>query len=136
MIYHSFAGLIVWLLLTLVFRFYGDVFFYPDDIVNAILFIVAAPLCWGFMVLYLGILNVHPENRALAAIGFALPGMLLDALVTANFTLVFPALDTSMDARFGALMLWAYAFLLFGGYSSDRRVRKQLKLRLESVAAP
>lgn len=136
MIYHSIVGLIAWLAATLLFRFYGQMFFYPDDIVTAILFIVAAPLCWGFMVLYLGILNVLPENRALAAVSFALPGMALDALVTANFALVFPNLDISMDAKFGALMLFAYAALLFGGYSSDRRVRKQLTLRLENIAAP
>lgn len=136
MIYHSFVGFLVWLGATLLFRFYGDLFFYPDDIVNAILFIIAAPLCWGFMVLYLGVLNVLPENRALASIGFILPGMLLDAVVTANFPLVFPNLDMSMDAKFGALMLWCYGAMAFGGYSSDRRVRKQLTLRLENVAAP
>ena len=62
--------------------------------------------------------------------------MVLDALVTANFALVFPNLDMSLDAKFGALMLWAYAAMLFGGYSSDRRVRKQLTLRLENIAAP
>lgn len=136
MIYHSIVGVIVWLAATLGFRFYGETFFYPDDIVTAILFIVAAPLCWGIMVLYLGILKVLPENRALAAVSFVMPGMALDALVTANFALVFPNLDVSMDAKFGALMLFAYASALFGGYSSDRRVRKQLTIRLASVAAP
>lgn len=136
MIFHSLVGLIVWFLATLGFRFYGHTFFYPDDIMNAVLFIIAAPLGWGFMVLYLGALRVTPENRALAAIGFVLPGMALDALVTANFPLVFPNLDMSMDAKFGALMLWTYAALLFGGYSSDRRVRKHLNLRLENIAAP
>ena len=101
MIYHSLVGFLVWLGATLLFRFYGDLFFYPDDIVNAILFIIAAPICWGFMVLYLGVLNVLPENRALASIGFILPGMLLDAVVTANFPLVFPNLDMSMDSIAG-----------------------------------
>ncbi|MFT3808664.1 MAG: DUF5367 family protein [Micropepsaceae bacterium] len=136
MIYHSVVGFIVWLAATLLFRFYGEHFFGVGDIENAILFIIAAPLCWGFMVLYLGVLNVLPENRALAAVSFVLPGMVLDALVTANFSLVFPKLDMSLDAKFGALMLLAYAAALFGGYSSDRRVRKQLTLRLENVAAP
>ena len=136
MIYHSIIGLILWFLATLAFRFYGQNFFGVGDIENAILFIVAAPLCWGFMVLYLGILRVLPQNRALAAISLVLPGMALDALVTANFSLVFPNLDPSLDGRFGALVLWAYAALLFGGYSSDRRVRKQLAMRLENVAAP
>ncbi len=136
MIYHSIVGLVVWLAATLLFRFYGETFFTTDEIIYTILFIVAGPLCWGFMVLYLGVLNVMPENRALAAVSFALPGMALDALVTANFALVFPNLDMSLDGKFGALMLFAYASLLFGGYSSDRRVRKQLAQRLGDVAAP
>lgn len=136
MIYHSIVGLLVWLAATLLFRFYGQMFFTTDDILYAILFIVLGPVCWGFMVLYLGVLNVLPENRALAAISFVLPGMALDALVTANFALVFPNLDVSLDAKFGALMLFAYAAALFGGYSSDRRVRKRLAERLEDTVAP
>jgi len=136
MIFHSLVGLIAWALATLGFRTYGQLFFYPDDIVLAIVFIVAAPVLWLFMVVYLGVLRVLPENRALAAISFILPGMFLDALVTANFAIVFPNLDPSLDAKFGALMLWCYAAMAFGGYSSDRRVRKQLVLRLQDVAAP
>ena len=125
MIYHSVVGLIVWVLATLGFRYYGQAFFYPDDMVLAILFIVAAPGLWGFMVLYLGLLNVMPVNRALAAVAFVLPGLVMDALVTANFAVVFPNLDMSLDSRFGALMMWSYAWLLFGGYSSDRRARRR-----------
>jgi len=136
MIYHSVVGIIVWLAATLLFRFYGEFFFTTDEILYAILFVVAGPVCWGFMVLYLGVLNVLPENRALAAVSFTLPGMALDALVTANFALVFPKLDVSLDAKFGALMLFAYAAMLFGGFSSDRRVRKHLTVRLENIAAP
>jgi hypothetical protein len=124
MIFHSLVGFVLWILATLLFRFYGQAFFYPDILVVSILFIVAAPVLWGFMVLYLGILNVLPENRALAAIGFVLPGIALDSLVTANFAFVFPNIDMSMDGMFGALMLWSYGALLFGGYSSDRRAKR------------
>jgi len=136
MIYHSLVGLVAWVLATLGFRTYGHLFFTTDELMQAILFIVGGPVLWLFMVLYLGLLRVLPENRALAAISFVLPGMLLDALVTANFQVVFPNLDASLDGKFGALMLWAYAAILFGGYSSDRRVRKHLVVRLQDVAAP
>ncbi len=132
MIYHSIVGFIVWVLATLAFRFYGQAFFYPDILVVSILFIVAGPVLWGFMIVYLGVLNVLPENRALAAIAFVLPGMALDCLAIANFSLVFPNLDPSLDGLFGSLMLWAYGSLLFGGYSSDRRAkRKAARLLLE-----
>ncbi|MBL9011176.1 MAG: DUF5367 family protein [Alphaproteobacteria bacterium] len=132
MIYHSIVGFIVWVLATLAFRFYGQAFFYPDILVVSILFIVAGPVLWGFMIVYLGVLNVLPENRALAAIAFVLPGMALDCLAIANFGLVFPNLDPSLDGLFGSLMLWAYGSLLFGGYSSDRRAkRKAARLLLE-----
>ena len=132
MIYHSIVGFIVWVIATLAFRFYGQAFFYPDILVVSILFIVAGPVLWGFMIVYLGVLNVLPENRALAAIAFVLPGMALDCLAIANFGLVFPNLDPSLDGLFGSLMLWAYGSLLFGGYSSDRRAkRKAARLLLE-----
>ena len=132
MIYHSIVGFIVWVLATLAFRFYGQAFFYPDILVVSILFIIAGPVLWGFMIAYLGVLNVLPENRALAAIAFVLPGMALDCLAIANFGLVFPNLDPSLDGLFGSLMLWAYGSLLFGGYSSDRRAkRKAARLLLE-----
>lgn len=136
MILHSLVGLVLWLLATLGFRFYGQAFFYPDDIVYAILFIAVFPALWGFMVLYLSILRVLPENRALASIGFVLPGLILDAIVTANFALVFPNLDAAMDTKFGALMMWSYGALLLGGYSADRRVRKAMKLPVERIAVP
>ena len=132
MIYHSIVGFIVWVLATMAFRFYGQAFFYPDILVVSILFIVAGPVLWGFMIVYLGVLNVLPENRALAAIAFVLPGMALDCLAIANFGLAFPNLDPSLDGLFGSLMLWAYGSLLFGGYSSDRRAkRKAARLLLE-----
>ncbi|MFO1236334.1 MAG: DUF5367 family protein [Alphaproteobacteria bacterium] len=132
MIYHSIVGFILWVLATLAFRFYGQMFFYPDILAISVLFIVAGPLLWGFMVVYLGVLKVLPENRALAAIGFVLPGMALDSLAAANFGLVFPNLDMSLDGLFGSLMLWSYGALLFGGYSSDRRAkRRAARLLLE-----
>ena len=124
MIFHSLVGFVAWVLATLAFRFYGQAFFTTDVIIVSILFIVAGPVLWGFMVLYLGILNVLPENRALAAIGFVLPGMALDALAVANFGLIFPNLDPSLDGMFGAFMIYCYGALLFGGYSSDRRAKK------------
>jgi hypothetical protein len=124
MIFHSVFGFLVWLAATLALRFYGEHVITVDDIRMSIIAITAAPVLWGFMVLYLGILRVLPENRALAAIAFCLPGMFLDAAVTSHFGLVFPNIDASLDKTFGALMLWAYAWLLFGGYSSDRRAKK------------
>lgn len=136
MIFHSIVGFLAWLVATLVFRWFGHHFFYPDDVVLAVLFIVTAPVMWFLMLIYLRGIRVYPENRALAAIAFVLPGILLDALATVFFTSVFPNLDMSLDGRFAALMLWAYGFLLLGGYTADRRFRRALDLPLERIAAP
>ena len=136
MIFHSIVGLLAWLGATVLFRWFGHHFFYPDDLVLAVLFIATAPAMWFVMVVYLRGIRVYPENRALAAIAFVLPGILLDALATVFFTFVFPNLDMSLDGRFGALMLWAYGFLLLGGYTADRRYRRPLDVPAERVAAP
>ncbi len=124
MIFHSLVGFLVWLGATLALRFYGQSFFVNDDIQMTIIALVAAPVLWGFMVLYVTVLRVLPENRALVAIAFCLPGMVLDAAVTSHFSIVFPNLEPTLDKTFGALMLWGYAWLLFGGYSADRRARR------------
>ncbi len=109
------AGFVLWLIGTLAFRLAGTYFFYPDENLLLGLFI-AAPLVmiavtWALMKL----LGVAPGDQAEAAVGIALPGMALDVFATREFSTVFPDLDPTLDATFGALMLAAYAAVVFAG---------------------
>lgn len=109
------VGFVLWLAGTLAFRFYGERFFAPDADGHVILF-VAAPilmvaLAWAAM----KVLRVRPGDQAEAAIGLALPGMLLDAYAVYQFPVIFPNLDPTLDGVFGALMLVSYAAIVFAG---------------------
>jgi hypothetical protein len=109
------AGIVLWLALLAGLHFAGPVFFYPDEQLLFAIFI-AAPfvmiaLTWGL----LRLLRVAPGDQAEAAVALALPGMLFSAYTASNFSTLFPPLDPVLDATFGALMLEAYAFMLFTG---------------------
>jgi len=109
------AGFVIWLIGTLGFRLAGTYFFYPDEKLLLGLFIglplAMVAVTWALMKL----LKVAPGDQAEAAIGIALPGMLLDVFATREFSNVFPALDPTLDATFGALMLASYAAIVFAG---------------------
>lgn len=109
------AGFVLWLIAMLAFRLAGTYFFYPDENLLLGLF-VAAPVVmiaatWALM----KALNVAPGDQAEAAIGIALPGMVLDVFAVREFSIVFPDLDPTLDATFGALMLASYAAIVFAG---------------------
>jgi hypothetical protein len=110
-------GFVLWLIATAIFRFAGQMFFLPDETPRMILFI-ATPIVVGLVtVLALKLLKEARGDEAEAAVGLALPGMLLDTFIVHEFAQVFPNLDPALDSIFGALMLLAYATVLFVGLS-------------------
>lgn len=110
-------GFVLWLIAMLVFRFAGQMFFLPDETPRMILF-VATPIVVGLVTFVsLKLLKEAHGDEAEAAIGLAVPGMLLDTFVVHEFSRVFPNLDPALDSAFGALMLLAYGSVLFVGLS-------------------
>lgn len=109
------AGFVLWLAGTLLFRLAGHTFFFPDEtVILALLFgapVVMVALAWFAMKL----LGVARGDEAEAAIGLALPGMVLDVFAVREFVTLFPNLDPTLDADFGALMLAGYGAIVFAG---------------------
>jgi len=109
------AGFVLWLAGILLFRLAGQSFFYPDaTVMLALLFgapVVMVVIAWAAMKL----LRVARGDEAEAAIGLALPGMVLDVFAVREFVTLFPNLDPTLDADFGALMLAGYAAVVFAG---------------------
>lgn len=113
-------GFVIWLIATIVFRFAGQMFFVPDETPRMIVF-VATPVVVGLATfLALKILKEARGDEAEAAVGIALPGILLDAFVVHEFPRIFPNLDPTLDGAFGSLMLLAYATVLFVGLSMTK----------------
>jgi hypothetical protein len=121
MILKSFGlGFVIWFLGTLLFRFAGHYFLYPDPTAKLILFIAWPIVCAVVAWLALGVLKEAAIDRGEAAIGLAAPGMLLDALATLNFQTVFPNIDPELAQDFGALMLLGYAAIIITGLMVTR----------------
>lgn len=109
------VGILLWVAAMAAFRYAGGAFFYPDDTLLTIIF-AAAPLVMIVLTwLLMKLLRVAPGDQAEAAIALAMPGMLFSVYMTSEFSTLFPPLDPVLDAAFGALMLEAYAAMLFAG---------------------
>ena len=114
------ASFILWLAATLAFRFYGQVFFYPDEQLQLML-LIGAPIAMALITfVLLRILGEARGDEAEAAIALAFPGMALDVYVVANFASVFPNLDQSLSEAFAALLLASYGAVIFTGLLMTR----------------
>lgn len=102
-------GFLLWLAVAAVFRFAGWYFFLPDGMLLLLTFIAAPVVGFAATFLLLKMLKEARGDEGEAAIGLALPGMLLNAFLSYQFNNAFPALDPALASTFGA---WA---LLFGG---------------------
>ncbi len=102
-------GFVLWLAVAAAFRFAGQYFFLPDESLRLLTFLSApvVGLLLGFV--FLKLLGEAKGDEGEAAIGLALPVLLLNGFLTHEFPKAFPNLDVTLDATFGA---WS---LLFGG---------------------
>jgi hypothetical protein len=113
-------GFVMWLLVTLAFRFFGQDFFYPGEGGLYLLLIAAPVVMGGVTFIVLRLLHEARIDRAEAAVGFAMPGMALDVYAINRFPDVFPNLDASLDGAFGAIKLVGYCAILIVGLATTR----------------
>lgn len=111
----AFVGLLLWAVVTAIFRFAGHYFFFPDDAHMTLVFALSVPLTIALTWLLLGLIRADPADRAEAAIALAMPGMLLDVYVVNSFEEVLPNLDPMLNGAFGALAMLTYAAILVTG---------------------
>jgi hypothetical protein len=114
------AGFVLWLAVTLSFRFVGEGMFNtgPDGVtwLFMILPIVMFVVTYGL----LKILKVEPSDRAEAASIFAVPGLLIGIYEINSYHIVFPNLDASLSQEFAALKFACYAAIILAGIVSSR----------------
>ena len=123
-------GIIVWLLATLFFRFFGEkILFSPRSneffFSIIILLIVTAALLIGVIYLYL---IFDKSNNAALKFGIigTIIGLMLDTFSLSNHYLVFPALDDAQIIAFTTWMSFAYAlYLLIPFLFSKKRIIKE-----------
>jgi hypothetical protein len=108
-------GFLLWLVVAAAFRFAGQMFFLPDERMLAFLSAPVAGVAATFVLLKL--LREARGDEGEAAIGIALPTLLLNAFLTHEFPSAFPNLDPTLDATFGAWSLLFSGSILFMGLS-------------------
>jgi hypothetical protein len=108
-------GFLLWLANAALFRFAGQYFFQSSTAAPILLFLATAVIGAVIAFVLLKLLREAPGDEGEAAIGVALPSLLLNALLCYNFTTAFPDLDPPLDGVYGALaMIYAAAMLFVG----------------------
>ena len=111
-------GFVLWLIVAAVFRFAGQMFFLPDGRLVAFL---SAPVVGVLItIVLLKLLREARGDEGEAAIGVALPTLLLNSFITHEFATVMPNIDPTLDATFGAWSLLFCASILFTGLSMTK----------------
>jgi len=111
-------GFVLWLIVAAIFRLSGQMFFLPDSRLIAFLSAPVVGVAATFVLLKL--LHEARGDEGEAAIGVALPTLLLNSFLTHEFPRAFPNIDPTLDATFGAWSLLFCASILFMGLSMTK----------------
>lgn len=113
-------GFVLWLLVTLAFRFVSDSAFEQGVGGLSWLVLIAPPVAfvvtWGL----LRLLKVAPTDRAEAASIFAFPGLLIGIYEINSFHFIFTNLSESLSTSFATLMYACYTASILAGLASSR----------------
>lgn len=108
-------GFVLWLAVAAAFRFAGQYFFLPDESLRLVTFLSAPVVGLVLAFIFLKLLGEASGDEGEAAIGLALPVLLLNGFLTHEFATAFPNLDATLDATYGAWSLLFGASILFMG---------------------
>jgi len=113
-------GFLLWLANAALFRFAGQYFFVPSVAPPYLLFAVAAAIGGGLTFVLLKLLREAPGDEGEAAVAIAFPSLLLNAVLTHEFAMIFPNLDAGLDGVFGGLAMFYAAAMVFTGLLMTR----------------
>jgi hypothetical protein len=114
------VGFVLWLVVTLAFRFVGQNVFTAGPGGVSWLFMTLPLIMFAVTFALFKIFRVDQSDRAEAASIFAVPGLLVGIYEINSFQNVFPNLDPSLGASFAALMFACYAAVIISGIVSSR----------------
>ncbi len=117
-------GFVLWLAVAAAFRFFGQLFFLPDEQMRLYAFLSAPVLGVLAAFALLKMLREVHGDEGEASIGVALPTMFLNGFATHEFSRALPNIDPTLDATFGAWSLLFAASILFTGLSMTQLAPK------------
>lgn len=113
-------GFVLWLVNAAIFRFAGQFFFLPGVAPPILLFAIVAALGAVITFVVLKLMREAPGDEGEAATALAFPSLLLNALLTHEFAMIFPNLDAGLDGVFGGLAMIYGAAMSFTGLLMTR----------------
>jgi hypothetical protein len=108
-------GFVLWLANAALFRFAGQYFFLPSVAPPYLLFAIAAAVGAALTFVMLKLLREARGDEGEAAVAVAFPSLLLNAVLTHEFAMIFPNLDAALDGVFGGLAMLYAAAMVFTG---------------------
>jgi len=115
-------GFLLWLVATLLFRFWGHLFLIPEHKpLLFVTFLMGIPLITAATYPYYYFMKIPGHKLTLTAIQIAVPGMFLDIFSMIFFSNVFPNLHNDSLPYFAAWLLWAYSLILITGIPLKRK---------------
>jgi hypothetical protein len=109
------VGLLIWLAGTLILRFAGQYFLFPENVLAiALLLLVSFPLMAFVARRVCSDASIPPDQWPVAAIFLVTPSLVLDTFSSAFFPLVYPNMPAQAAGLFGGWILWCCAGALLG----------------------
>jgi Family of unknown function (DUF5367) len=112
-------GFVLWLGITVGFRFAGQTFFTTGPGGVTWLFLILPVLMFAITYGALKLFKVDPTDRSEAASVFALPGLLIGIYQINSFGVMYPNLEADLSNEFAALMFACYAAVIVAGLLSS-----------------
>jgi hypothetical protein len=113
-------GFSVWLVATLVFRFFGHTFFIIENATILFTFFLGIiPVLWLLIKWVFSRYELTSDMKLKSTVLMAVPGMIADVACLKFHYIVFPTLNIEQAIVLGAWMLWAYVLVLLIGLSKS-----------------
>lgn len=113
-------GFVLWLINAAIFRFAGQYFFLPGIAPPFLLFGIVALLGGVITFVVLKMMREAPGDEGEAAVALAFPSLLMNAVLTHEFAMIFPNLDAGLDGVYGGLAMIYGAAMVFTGLLMTR----------------
>lgn len=117
-------GFVVWLIATLMVRFWGQYFFLiENNLVICLLFISITPILYFLVHWVFNRFKLTQETQLRSSVLMALPGMFFDVFCIKFHSFVFPLLTIEQAILLGAWVIWVYFFTILIGLISKEKNR-------------
>jgi len=113
-------GFVLWFVNAALFRFAGQTFFQPDVAPPYALFGVVIAVAAALTFAGVKLLGAARGDEGEAAVALAFPSLLLNAVLTHEFAMIFPNLDAGLDGVYGGLAMIYGASMVFTGLIMTR----------------